>query len=76
MPFIILNHTGDDCEEDINGCEFDPCDVADCRDNTPAEEETTGYPYTCLSCPDGYTVNGGCEGLSISKCSLLIKYIF
>lgn len=59
--------TGDDCGEDLNGCEANPCSGRNCTD-TKAEDLEAGTTldlYTCSPCPEGYraeTENGKCQG--------------
>ncbi|CAD5120106.1 DgyrCDS8684 [Dimorphilus gyrociliatus] len=51
-----IGYEGDNCEDDKNGCEENTC-FTNCTDNTAAIEKSTGQPYTCDPCPEGYVAS-------------------
>lgn len=47
---------GENCEQDKNGCENNPCPyLTTCSDVPASEEELTGQAYNCSDCAPGYT---------------------
>lgn len=62
-------YTGQDCENDTNGCADSPCAQGrTCEDIKPEEEAVLGRGYNCSDCPAGYNiVDEKCEGNKKSK---------
>ncbi|XP_070175505.1 uncharacterized protein [Littorina saxatilis] len=59
-------YSGDDCENDLDACEDDPCPAETvCTDLTVAEHVAAGFNstgYNCSSCPAGFTQSTGSDG--------------
>ncbi|XP_061188954.1 fibrillin-2-like [Saccostrea echinata] len=57
-----IGYSGQDCENDTDGCAQSPCAQGrDCTDLTPEEERLRGRGYSCSDCPAGYF-------LDVDKC--------
>ncbi|RUS82424.1 hypothetical protein EGW08_009812 [Elysia chlorotica] len=52
-------YTGDDCDEDVDGCADDPCgEGLNCTDIAAADQRNETIGYLCGDCPDGYDRQG------------------
>ncbi|GFO00271.1 fibrillin-1 [Plakobranchus ocellatus] len=61
-------YSGDDCENDSDGCASNPCPLRSNCTDVPADEElTTGVAFRCGPCPDGFqNVTGDC--VDVNEC--------
>ncbi|CAL1547951.1 unnamed protein product [Lymnaea stagnalis] len=61
-------YSGLDCEQDKDGCAFQPCPVGTgCLDSPAEKEASTGLAYSCTNCPSGFLLNGNktkCEDIN------------
>ncbi|KAL5009486.1 hypothetical protein ScPMuIL_011791 [Solemya velum] len=64
--------TGDNCEEDVNGCADDPCPVGTtCTDIAAAEYRQSNLSFKCGDCPTGYDMSpSGDKCIDVNECLL------
>lgn len=57
-------YTGQDCENDTDGCAASPCAQGrNCTDINAEDEAVLGRGYNCSDCPAGYIIEDEkCEG--------------
>lgn len=62
-------YTGQDCENDTDGCAASPCAQGrTCVDISAEDEAVLGRGYNCSDCPAGYNLDDEkCEGNKKSK---------
>ncbi|XP_061188930.1 uncharacterized protein LOC133197100 [Saccostrea echinata] len=72
-----IGYTGQDCENDIDGCAQSPCAQGrNCTDLTPEEERVQGRGYNCSDCPTGYFLSDNkCEDTNECNSSATNSYI-
>ena len=68
--------TGEDCEEDFNGCQAEPCASGQtCTDVNATLHQQSGTAYECSACPPGYELNDNkCQGNASVIAALYYSY--
>jgi hypothetical protein len=66
---ILFKFTGNNCEDDYDGCEATPCSVGRNCSDTNADyhkDNPDDAPYTCSPCPNGFTeTDNKCIGMKL-----------
>nr|XP_022296650.1 mucin-like protein [Crassostrea virginica] len=61
-----IGYTGEHCDENIDGCEDNPCPLGrNCTDLSPEDEGLFGRAFNCSECPSGYDeIDNKCQDIN------------
>ena len=64
----MIHFSGNDCENETDACQENPCSLnRTCIDLSPKEEILLGRGYNCSPCPRGYDeIDSSCIGISFT----------